>query len=363
MRVIKHQLSIPEPHHLALIICNAHNKPLLIVKVFFMPHPNRTIKVQLSSDVAIGDTPSQGGLRQFSGVAHTGKPFGYGGAQCIIELSSIKSHPKLPMLIEHDRKQRAGFGALSVNPTLNIDGFLLNNAHGNDVANDADAGFPWQLSAHIESQTVDELAHGQTETVNGQVVTGPMLIMRNSQCYEVSFTPTGVDSDTFAMVLSDDGTDAPTPQPTQSNTDKTGDDMTLAEALLAIEQMKAQLAALEKTNEDLQKANDDMAEAAKKAEDMANEAMVDAQLSQAGFIKNENGEGFNGISAATRTMLLSAKLDDAKAMIADLRAPTRDDIPDFLLSEQYPQSGGQQPNVNPMLANAAARAAAAKPYI
>lgn len=328
-----------------------------------MPKFNRTIKVQLSSDVAIGDAPSQGELRKFSGVAHTGKPFNYGGTQCIIELSSIKHRPSLPMLLLHDRAHRAGFGALSVNPMLNIDGFLLNNAHGNDVANDADAGFPWQLSAHIESQTVDELAHGETETVNGQVVTGPILIMRNSQCYEVSFTPTGVDSDTFAMVLSDDGTGAPTPQPPQSNTDKTGDDMTLEEALLAIEQMKAQLAALEKTNEDLQKANDDMAEAAKNAEDAAKEAMVDAQLSQAGFIKNENGEGFNGISASTRTMLLSAKLEDAKSMIGDLRAPTRDDVPEFLLSEQHQGTGQQQVQGNPMLANAAARAKDQKDYI
>lgn len=356
MRVIKHQLSIPEPHHLALIICNAHNKPLLIVKVFFMPHPNRTIKVQLSSDVAIGDTPSQGGLRQFSGVAHTGKPFGYGGAQCIIELSSIKHRPSLPMLLLHDRAHRAGFGALSVNPTLNIDGFLLNNAHGNDVANDADAGFPWQLSAHIESQTVDELAHGETETVNGQVVTGPILIMRNSQCYEVSFTPTGVDSDTFAMVLSDDGTDAPTPQPTQSQTDQTGDDMTLEEALAAIDAMKEQ-------NEKLAAEVEQLKQKAKEADDAANEAMVDAQLSQAGFIKNESGEGFNGISASTRSMLLSATLDDAKAMIGDLRAPTRDDIPEFLLSEQHKGGGQQQAQGNPMLANAAARANDQKDYI
>lgn len=319
----------------------------------------RTLKVQLSSDVAIGDAAPQGELRKFSGVAHTGKPFSYGGMQCVIELSSVKSHPKLPMLLLHDRGCRAGFGALSVDQTLNIDGYLLNNVYGNDVATDADAGFPWQLSAHIESQTVDELAHGETETVNGQTVTGPVLIMRNSHCYEVSFTPTGVDSDTFAMVLSDDGTDAPTSQPTPSPTDKTGDDMTLEEALAALEAMKEQ-------NEKLVEEIEQLKEKAKEADEAAHAANVDAQLSQAGFAKN--GDDWNGISAATYKMLLSADDADAKALIGDLPKPQgadeRTPPPGFLLSEQH--GGGnqnQQHQTNAMLRDAEARADAAKGYI
>lgn len=330
-----------------------------------MHKSNRTIKVQLSSDVDIGVAPIQGELRKFNGVAHSGKPFSYGGMQCVIELSSVKHHDKLPMLLLHDHHKRAGFGSLSVDKTLNINGYLLKNTHGTEVADDADAGFPWQLSAHIVSQTVDELAHGETEAVNGMDVTGPMLIMRNSTCYEVSFTPIGVDSNTYAVVLSDDGSDTLPPQPTSNSTEPKDTDMTLAEALQAIEQQKAQLAERDKTIKELQETNDELTEAAKKAEDAANEAMVDAQLSQAGFIKNENGEGFNGISAGTRNMLLSAKPEDAKSMIGDLRAPTRDDIPEFLLSEQHKGGGGgqQQTQANPMLANAAARAKDQKSYI
>lgn len=320
---------------------------------------NRTVKVQLSSDVDIGDAAPQGELRKFSGVAHTGKPFSYGGMQCVIELSSITHHAKLPVLLLHQHHQRAGFGALSVDKTLNIDGQLLKNEHGREVENDADAGFPWQLSAHIVSQTVDELAHGETETVNGQTVTGPMLVMRNSKCYEVSFTPLGVDSDTFAMVLSDDGTDVPTPQPTQSQTDKTGDDMTLEEALAALEAMKEQ-------NEKLVEENEQLKEKAKKSDDAAHEAAVDAQLSQAGFTKD--GDDWNGISAATYKVLLSADDASAKALIGDLPKPQGGDErtppPAFLLSEQHGGGGQQQPaQTNPMLANAEARAASTQNYI
>lgn len=336
-----------------------------------MPKSKRTIKVQLSTDVNVATQDSPDATRKFSGVAHSGKPFRHHGVMNIVELSSITNQPKLPVLLLHDRAKRAGFGALDSKEKLNISGYLLSNEHGTAIAQDADDGFPWQLSAHLESQTVDELAHGETETVNGQTVTGPMLILRNSVCYEVSFTPTGVDSDTYAMVLSDDGiygavttTPQPTNNPFKKDTDMTPEEIAALKKQLADLQDKVD--ALEKSNSDLQKANEGMEEAAKELEEAAKEAVIDAQLSQAGFVKTEDGKGYQGISTGTRNMLLSASVEDAKSMIGDLNKPTRDDIPDYLLSEQHKPNGtGKDVKLssNPMLADAAARATEQKNYV
>lgn len=330
----------------------------------------RKPQIYLLSEVSVSALPKdENALRTFSGVANSGRPFNYYGELAIVDLSALTYKDNIPALLEHERGQRVGFGALSVvDNQLLINGTLLNNQHGNEIADDADAGFPWQMSAHVTPSYVDEIREGESAEVNGQTVTAPMLILRESKISEISFTPTGVDSETSAVVLADDGTYQSTAQPTPNPTNETekDTDMTLAEALQAIEQQKAQLAERDKTIKELQETNDELTEAAKKAEDAANEAMVDAQLSQAGFIKNESGEGFNGISAGTRSMLLSAKPEDAKAMIGDLRAPTRDDVPEFLLSEQHKGGGGgqqQQSQANPMLANAAARAKDQKSYI
>ena len=104
------------------------------------------------------------------------------------------------------------------------------------------------------------------------------------------------------------------------------------------------------------------------AEAEAKAAAIDAQLSQAGFTKTEDGKSWNGVGAATVNMLLSASPEDAKEMIGDLRAPGKQDgTPEWLLSEQHKPNGNggqdRQLSSNPMLANAEARAAEKKNYI
>ena len=107
------------------------------------------------------------------------------------------------------------------------------------------------------------------------------------------------------------------------------------------------------------------------AEAEAKAAAIDAQLSQAGFTKTEDGKGWNGVGTATVNMLLSASPEDAKEMIGDLRAPSKQDQPpgqppDHLFGEEHkPNGNGQdrQLSNNPMLANAEARATNQKNYI
>lgn len=323
-----------------------------------MPKDHKKPNIYLLSEVNVADAPTgeQGLPRKFSGVANSGKPFSSGGELVIADLSDVNYKSNVPALLLHDRAQRAGFGQLSVeNHQLLVKGTLLDNQYGQMVAQESDAGFPWQMSVHISAKSTQQLGQNETAVVNGQTVTGPMVVMKDCSVFEISFTPTGVDNETSAIALSDDGT-------TSSNPDK---DITMTpEEIAALQKLAADQA------EEIKTLKEEKAELEKEkaeAEAEAKAAAIDAQLSQAGFTKTEDGKGWNGVGTATVNMLLSASPEDAKEMIGDLRAPSKQDQPPgHLFGEEHkPAGNGQdrQLSSNPMLANAEARAAEKKNYI
>jgi len=276
--------------------------------------------------------------RTFSGVAHSGKPFIYKGKRAIVDLSTLTHQDAVPALLLHDRAARVGVGRLAIGADgLTISGTLLDNEHGKQVAAEADQGFPWQMSAHIDPAQVESLPAGKSASVNGQTVTGPILILRNSDVREVSFTPTGVDKSTYAAVLGDEA-DPDNPNPQESN-------VNLEEALAKIAELEKQVEALQKTNDELAKEKEDLA-----AENRA--AQVDAQLSAAGYVKSKDGKGWQGLSAKTYEVLLAADDDTAKAMIADL-APKNEQTAGWLMSETH--TDDNKPSGNALLDDAAAR--------
>ena len=111
----------------------------------------------------------------------------------------------------------------------------------------------------------------------------------------------------------------------------------------------------------LKEENAELVKEKTEAEAEAKAAAIDAQLSQAGFTKTEDGKSWNGVGTATVNMLLSASPEDAKAMIGDLRAPSQQDgTPEWLLGEQHkPNGNGQERQLsdNPLLADAQSRTA------
>ena len=231
-----------------------------------------------------------------------------------------------------------GVGKLTIGADgLTISGTLLDNEHGKQVAAEADQGFPWQMSAHIDPARVESLPAGKTASVNGQTVTGPILILRDSDVREVSFTPTGVDKSTHATVLGDDD-DPENPNPQEKT-------VTLEEALAEIAELKKEVEALKKSNEELAKEKENLA-----AENRA--AQVDAQLSAAGYVKGKDGKGWQGLSEKTYEVLLAAEADTAKAMIADL-APKNEQAAGWLMSETH--TDDNKPSGNALLDDAVAR--------
>lgn len=276
--------------------------------------------------------------RTFSGVAHSGKPFVYKGKRAIVDLSTLTHQDAVPALLLHDRAARVGVGRLAIGADgLTISGTLLDNEHGKQVAAEADQGFPWQMSAHIDPAQVESLPAGKTASVNGQTVTGPILILRNSDVREVSFTPTGVDRHTHAAVLGDEE-DPDNPNSQESN-------VNLEEALAKIAELEKQVETLQKTNDELAKEKENLA-----AENRA--AQVDAQLSAAGYVKTKDDKGWQGLSGKTYEVLLAADAETAKAMIADL-APKNEQTAGWLMSETH--TDDNKPSGNALLDDAAAR--------
>lgn len=316
-----------------------------------MPNPNQSTYLLAAEPVEFVKADADS-VRTFSGIANSGKPFKHFGQPAIIDLSDVKYKDKTPVLDTHNRSHRCGVAKLSVkNNQLLVTGRLLTNQYGQEIAADADEGFPWELSVHANPSSVTEVLPGQTVEVNGQTITGPIDILHGSSIREVSFTPTGIDQQTNATVLSDEAK----PNSTMENT------MTEKEMLAKLKELEDKLTASEDEKAKLKEKISELEAAGKKAS-------TDAKLSDAGFKKGEDGK-YQGISDATYSVLLSADADAAAAMIADLTPKTDKTIPDVLLTDQGAQQaqqgqhGGVQLSDNPLLNDAKARGTQEKKYV
>ncbi len=154
-----------------------------------------------------GPDPAETGTapRRFVGVAYSGEaiPNHWAWGSLVIDLDTLSLPDPCPCLLNHERDEPVGVCSLRVaDGTLVADGQLLSNDEGQDLAQAADQGFPWQLSIHAEPGAVEEVQAGVAISVNGRAFTGPMTVFRQTRVRELSFTPTGYDHRTSARVLS-----------------------------------------------------------------------------------------------------------------------------------------------------------------
>lgn len=264
------------------------------------------------TDGANGTAPPP---RQFSGVALSGDPLTHVcfGAM-VIDLDSLVLPKDCPVLIDHARSQRVGVAALATRDgALMADGRLLRNEDAQELAADADDGFPWQLSVHAEPGIVEEVQAGGQISVNGRTLSGPMTVWRQTAIRELSFTPTGVDRHTSAHVFSTPADPATPLQPdpeAPSMADPTPDPAAQVAALTA------QLAALQ--------TRADTAEAALAAERKAQRTeSVKALFSDLGL----------PVPTQSLPHYLALDPDAFAAFATDLRAARQPD-PNHLFSEQ-----------------------------
>ena len=145
--------------------------------------------------------------RTFSGVAYSGEVITdhWYWDRIIFDLDSMQIKGRIPALLDHSTRQRAGaINSHSIDHQngLTVSGDLMSNEFGTQVAQDSDDGFPWQMSVRIEPSAVEEIQAGASVTVNGKVHQGPITVFRGGRIREVSFCALGADDNTNAVAAS-----------------------------------------------------------------------------------------------------------------------------------------------------------------
>lgn len=284
--------------------------------------------------------------RLFSGVAYSGEVIQnhYYWGNVVFDLSTITLPAKLPALIDHDRGQRCGYvteSAISDATGFTVKGVLLTNAHGQAVAQDSDEGFPWQMSVHINPGSIEEVASGTTITVNGRVMTGPVIVFRNSTLSEVSFTATGWDSNTSAAAMSRGGDTTPS---------KGDDTMDLQQALARVAALEAEATSLKASNATL---TTDL-ESAKASLKQFSAATRATEIQR---LFSDTGREFKADSDEVKAF--AGMPDDAFAFTAKMlrEQVSKNAPPAALFSHQAGQGAAPvATTANPLLADAKARA-------
>ena len=177
-----------------------------------MPDPNEKQKKEQDQfcfqlgQVSV-DKPEDGKKkRTFSGIAYSGEAITdhWYWDKVVFDLDSIQIKGRIPALLEHRTSQRAGaINSHSVSHAegLKIEGNLLSNEFGTQVAQDSDDDFPWQMSVRIYPATVEEVKEGSV-IVNGRTFQAPVAVFRGGRIREVSFCALGADDNTNAVAAS-----------------------------------------------------------------------------------------------------------------------------------------------------------------
>jgi len=177
-----------------------------------MPDPNEKQKEKQDQfcfqlgQVSV-DKPEDGKKkRTFSGIAYSGEAITdhWYWDKVVFDLDSIQIKGRIPALLEHRTSQRAGAinsHSVSHGEGLKIEGNLLSNEFGTQVAQDSDDDFPWQMSVRIYPTTVEEVKEGSV-IVNGRTFQAPVAVFRGGRIREVSFCALGADDNTNAVAAS-----------------------------------------------------------------------------------------------------------------------------------------------------------------
>ena len=154
----------------------------------------------------IAKQAEEGKKRTFTGVAYSGEVIQghYYWGDVVFDLDTMQIKTPLGALIDHDTGKRAGVVRSFTKDNqggLQVAGDLLSNKNGQEVAQDSDEGYPWQMSVYIVPGSIEEVERGEV-VVNGKTLKAPITIFRNGVIREVSFCALGADDNTSAVAAS-----------------------------------------------------------------------------------------------------------------------------------------------------------------
>jgi len=164
--------------------------------------------------------------RRLRAVALTGEPVSRYYGRLVIDLDTLRlpeaGGRKLPLLFRHamswelpaDKDPRLGTieRASRTQRGIEIEASILSRRTSDTIFQDADDGYPWQLSVSVDGGTYIVVQQGQSLDVNGKSIEGPAYILKNAQLREVSLVEVGADPDTEMELLGRQGSGGPLPQ-------------------------------------------------------------------------------------------------------------------------------------------------------
>lgn len=132
-----------------------------------------------------------GGLLPVDGFAHP----------VVVDLSGLETPGSIPILIDHEKSVEATLGATdniaNDGKQLMLEGVVTGvSQKAQQVLAQHAAGHTWQASIGAMVLESENIAAGQTATVNGQTFAGPVIIARRAILRETSVLPMGADSTT-----------------------------------------------------------------------------------------------------------------------------------------------------------------------
>ena len=149
------------------------------------------------------EVPAQEGDKpvRCTGVAYSGGSFRqwWSALPCYVDLAGMKMAEQVCLIYNHEYTPECRLGIADVKndgKTLTIDGeFDTGNPLAQNIIR-AGKKFNWQLSIGAENVKVERVDDGTVETINGNTVNGPALVVRESVLREVSIVAIGADAKT-----------------------------------------------------------------------------------------------------------------------------------------------------------------------
>lgn len=122
----------------------------------------------------------------------------------VFDLATLKKSDNVPLLFNHDLDAIVGHSTdINVNSIKGITGDGLISGTGDrakEVIDNANNGFPWQMSVGIRGDKLLFYGSDETFTANGQTFSGPKYLARDALLREISFVPAGADDKTSANI-------------------------------------------------------------------------------------------------------------------------------------------------------------------
>ena len=136
----------------------------------------------------------------------------------VFDLDGIEIDKPTALLEEHFGSSRIGVvQTVDTNGKIDVSGDFLTNAKAQEIVQDSDDGFPFQMSMMINPGSIEEVSQGKTVTVNGQSFEGPITIFRQNRIREFTICSTGADRNTSIKAFSGKAN----PNPTKEDTNVT----------------------------------------------------------------------------------------------------------------------------------------------